>query len=133
MKRIPIPIAREIMTRRLHTIPAESDLASAVQTLVAKGHSGAPVVDASGALVGVLSESDCTAVLAEAALEGWPTASVADRMTKQIESVPPDMDILALSSRFGSGHHRRLIVLDEDSKLIGLITRETCCALSRIW
>jgi CBS-domain-containing membrane protein len=43
-------------------------------------------------------------------------------MTTEIETVPPTEDVLALSTRFNQGRHRRLLVV-EDGKLVGLISR----------
>jgi len=50
MKResISIPIASEIMQRRLHTVSADADLEEAVRSLLKEHHSGAPVVDSAG-------------------------------------------------------------------------------------
>jgi CBS domain-containing protein len=124
MKRaaISIPIASEIMQRRLHTVSADASVEEAIRSLLKKHHSGAPVVDAAGKLVGVLSEYDCVAVLARAATDKWPAGRVSDRMTTEIETVPPTEDVLALSTRFSQGRHRRLLVV-EDGRLVGLISR----------
>jgi CBS domain-containing protein len=117
-----IPIARDIMQARLQTFSPEDRLDEATRSLAKKGHSGAPVVDSAGKLVGVLSEYDCVAVLAEAIAGGWPVGRVADRMTTELETVPPTEDLLALSTRFTQGRHRRLLVV-EDGRLRGLISR----------
>ena len=122
MKKSPIPVASEIMQRRLQTVLADADLEEAIRSLLKKHHSGAPVVDAAGRLVGVLSEHDCIAILAQAAADEWPTGRVSDRMTTEIETVPPTEDVFALSTRFSQGRHRRLLVV-EDGKLVGLIGR----------
>src|SRR3546814_12842919 len=50
---------REYMSSRLMTFTPEMAVMNAVHQLVKSGHSGAPVVDASGKLVGMLSERDC--------------------------------------------------------------------------
>lgn len=121
-KTIEIPTARDIMARRLQTLRADDDLEGAIRSLLKKSHSGAPVVDSSGALVGVLSEHDCVAVLAQAASDKWPLGNVSDRMTREVETVEPTEDVFALSTRFAQGHHRRLLVVD-DGKLVGLISR----------
>ena len=122
MKRAPIPTASEIMQRRLHTVSADADLKEAVRSLLKKHHSAAPVVDSAGKLVGVLSEHDCVAVLAQAAADKWQTGRVSDRMTTEIATVPPTEDVFALSTRFSQGRHRRLLVA-EDGRLVGLISR----------
>lgn len=122
MKRAPIPIASDIMQRRLHTVSPEADLEEAVQSLLKKHHSGAPVVDSAGKLVGVLSEYDCVAVLARAAADKWPAGRVSARMTTEVETVSPTEDVFGLATRFNQGRHRRLLVV-EDEKLVGLISR----------
>lgn len=122
-----IPTAREIMQSRIDTIPIEMPVQDAVQMLLEKGHSGAPVVDHDGRLRGILSEHDCVRVLAEAVAEGWPEGRVEHRMSSEVESVPPSEDLLSLASRFSQGRHRRLVVV-EDERAIGLITRRDLLA-----
>jgi len=110
------------MQRRLHTILVDADLEEAVRSLLKKRHSGAPVVDSAGKLVGVLSEYDCVAVLARAAAEEWPAGRVSERMTTDVETVSPAEDVFALATRFTEGRHRRLLVV-EGEKLVGVISR----------
>jgi CBS-domain-containing membrane protein len=43
-------------------------------------------------------------------------------MTKTLETVSPDEDVLALAARFTGGRHRRLLVVDK-GRLVGLIAR----------
>jgi len=121
-KATPIPTAGEIMKRRLQTVSDDIDIEEAIRWLLKKDHSGAPVVDESGKLVGVLSEHDCIKVLAQAAAENWPLGKVHEHMTKEVETVAPTEDIFGLSTRFSRGLHRRLFVV-EDGKLVGLIGR----------
>ena len=99
----------------------------AVRILLEGGHSGAPVVDDGGAPVGVLSEHDGIRVLAAAVAEGWPAGSAGDHMSKDVETVAPSEDLLALSTRFSQGRHRRLLVV-EGGRLIGLVSRRDLLA-----
>lgn len=50
----------------------DQPIEAAVRTLLHRGFSGAPVVDAEGHLCGVLSERDCMHVLASTAFHGTP-------------------------------------------------------------
>ncbi|MDJ0787392.1 MAG: CBS domain-containing protein [Myxococcota bacterium] len=127
-----LPTARDIMTRTVKTIPAAAAVDEALRALVTGHHSGAPVVDASGAPVGVLSEHDGIRLLSGALAEGLPTGCVADHMTTEVETVPPSEDVLALSTRFTKGRHRRLLVV-EDGRLVGLVSRrDLLAALERL-
>ena len=49
---------RDVMTRDVATVRADEPLLAALRTLLQRGVSGAPVVDAAGELVGVISEHD---------------------------------------------------------------------------
>ncbi len=122
MARAKIPTAVDMMQRRLVTVAPDDEVQTAVRKMLKKGNSGAPVVDAAGELQGVLSEPVCIRVMSQALSEGWPAGSVAQHMTKEVESVPPDEDAFSISSRFAGGRHRRLLVVDR-GRLIGLISR----------
>ena len=117
-----IPTARDIMTKRVHTIPAESDVDAAIRMLLKHGHSGAPVVDSDGAPQGILSEHDCIRVLVRAIADRWLAGRAAEHMTSELETVSPTDDVLSLATRFAEGKHRRLLVMEE-GRLVGLISR----------
>lgn len=122
MTRPTLPTAADLMQRRLHTVSPDAPIEEAVRLLLAKGYAAAPVVDAEKRLVGLVSEHDCVRVLCEAVAEGWPSGLVRDHMTKELETVRPEDDVLALASRFTQGRHRRLLVV-EQGRLVGLIAR----------
>ncbi len=117
-----ISVARDIMSRRLQVLAPHSEIKDAVHALLRKGHSGAPVVDEEGRLLGVFSDYDCVRGLDAAVHSEWPSGSVQTYMTKDVETIPPDMELRDVASRLIEGRHRRLLVV-EDGKLIGLIAR----------
>ena len=122
MVRSELPTAGDLMQRRLLTLDPDARIEEAVRRLLSKGYAAAPVVDGDGRLLGIVSEHDCVRVLSEAIAEGWPSGLVRDHMTRELETVSPDEDLLALSSRFTSGRHRRLLVVD-GGRLVGLVAR----------
>ncbi|MFV8755184.1 CBS domain-containing protein [Nannocystaceae bacterium ST9] len=131
-KDVELPTAADIMISRVEAFPPDTEIAAAIETLLGRGYSGAPVVDGQGRPIGVLSEHDCVRVLASSLYEGWPTGTVADHMTKSIDTVEEHTDLLALAQRFAQGLHRRLLVVRE-GKLSGLITRRDLMrALDRV-
>lgn len=120
---IEIPIANDFMNDHVLSFSTDSEIEAAVQKLIHKGYSGAPVVDENGKLVGVLSEVDCLRVLSQAAYEGWPQGTVGEHMTKEVEDITPSTDLFAISGKFTNGKHRRFPVVDANHRLLGLVTR----------
>ncbi len=53
--------AKDVMTKDASVIAPEAGIAEAARLLLDKGYNGLPVVDASGALVGILCQSDLVA------------------------------------------------------------------------
>ena len=121
----PLPIAREIMTTRLVTVPPELPIFDAIRILLRNQISGAPVVDTSGALIGMLSELDCLKVLANGEFyddDHSEKGVVRNYMTSVTQSIDPDSDIYTLAQYFLNHTVRRLPVVS-GSQLLGQISR----------
>ncbi|MDD9946340.1 MAG: CBS domain-containing protein [Myxococcales bacterium] len=132
MTRRPPKTAEEIMTRRVYTLSPEASVVDAAQTLLRLGYSGAPVTDEHGNVLGIFSEQDSLRVLTQAAYEGWPSGTVADHMTSEVDSVAPGDDLPAVSTHLSDGKHRRVLVID-DGRLLGVISRRDLIrALERV-
>jgi CBS domain-containing protein len=99
-----------------------AEVKDAVHALLRKRHSGAPVVDEEGRVLGVFSDYDCVRGLSAAAFSEWPSGSVQTYMSTEVETIPPDMELRDVAQRFIEGRHRRLLVVEND-KLVGMITR----------
>jgi CBS domain-containing protein len=120
-----IPTARELMATNLLVFRPEQPILEAIEQLIKRRVSGAPVVDENKALVGVLSELDCLRMLAsdEFYLEQHEEgASVRQFMTSGGRTIPPDLGIYAISHYFLTSPIRRLPVVEND-KLIGQVSR----------
>jgi len=120
-----IPVAREIMTTRLVTVLPDLQIFSAIRILLRNQISGAPVVDANGALVGILSEVDCLKVLANGEFyddDHSEEGMVRDYMTAVAQSIDPETDIYTLAQYFLNHTVRRLPVV-RGSVLLGQISR----------
>jgi len=119
---------RDIMTRYVVTLRAESPLFSAEWTFASEGVSGAPVRDA-GRLVGVLSKTDLVDPLRGTQRRG---ATIGDAMNPFIWSVhPADPAMHAVNLMVKLGIHRVLVV-GRPGELLGIITPlDVLRALSR--
>ena len=115
-------LVKDYMSESVTSFKPEDNLVEALRQLVKKNHSGAPVLDNEGRLVGMLSEIDC---LKEALKDGYfQSASdrVADHMTKEVDFVQASDNILVLADIFIGG--RRRVPVLEDGVLVGIITRQ---------
>jgi len=115
---------KEYMTieRYLISFQPKTDIFFAIETLINRGISGAPVVDEKGHLVGVLSEKDCLKVLMEMGMHELPAGLVEEFMTKEVVTVEQDKTIMDVVWLFRNSTFRRFPVVD-GKKLVGLITR----------
>ena len=98
------------------------DVLQAVHVLLRHNISGAPVVDANGALIGMLTERDCMKVALDAAFHQQSGGSVADFMVSEVVAVPAEEPIITTVRRFADGEYLRYPVVD-GTGLVGVISR----------
>jgi CBS domain-containing protein len=115
---------RDVMTSPPHALRSDVPILEAIDFLLRHDVTSAPVVDASGRLVGVLSEKDCLRLVAEGAGDerDVPDGTAADWMTTEPVTLPPDMDVHYAAGRFLKEHFRRYPVA-ENGVLVGEIGR----------
>ncbi len=137
--------ASDIMTRDVKTISSDATLRQAAELLAFTGVSGAPVVDASGRIIGIVTESDLMneakkrAALPHAGAFGLFSAPeeallriyhdgadllVEEIMTKNVETVMGDTPMRQVTELMTRRRINRVPVVDFEGKLVGIITRE---------
>ncbi len=128
-----VPPIRDCMATSLITLSPEIDIIGAMSILVDAKISGAPVVDASGNLVGVLSKKDCLrAALNATYYQEWG-GSVATYMSTPVETLDADIDLLQAAEAFLKSVYRRFPVLEND-RLVGQVSRyDILKSLSAQW
>jgi CBS domain-containing protein len=114
--------AREYMSASLVTFHPDMDVLQAIQALVEHRISGAPVVDETGNVVGVLSQKDCLKVALSAGYYGESGGRVSEFMSRNARTVDADTSILEVAEMFMQDEYRRYPVM-EDNRLIGQISR----------
>ena len=117
-----LPIVRDFMDTRVHTVRPEDDILAAIGSLLKNRVTGAPVTDETGSLVGMLTEKDCLKLITQGAGAELPQGTVGSFMTTEIVTIPPDMDVYFAAGLFLKHSFRRLPVI-EDGRLVGAITR----------
>ena len=125
MKHAPILSARDIMARHLVTLRPEMSIMDAIEVMLRKRISGAPVVDDDDGILGMLSEHDLLRVLAsgEYSAEAYEEQNqVGVWMSKDPETIDPSVDIYRLAHLLLERGIRRLPVI-EGGKVVGQVSR----------
>ena len=141
--------ARDLMQEQVVCVDPDTPLINVYRLFVEEEINGAPVVDETGALLGVISSSDLLRMIQEEDEQvsndvayfqedgglfalGWRASSsefqnrlerrtVQDAMTPAIVSVPPDTPLPEIAKTFRSDRVHRVLVTEED-KLLGIIS-----------
>ena len=116
--------ARDVMTHALTTLTPEISIYDAIRKLVSDRISGAPVLNPTGEMVGILSELDCLGVLASDQFHTEDhIATVSDYMSTEFETIGPETDIYTLAMYFRDKPVRRLPVVTPNGQLVGQVSR----------
>jgi len=118
-----MPSVGQFMDKSFITLTPDMDVYKAIDIMLKEGITGAAVLDKKERIVGVLSEKDCLRTLVHGAYSGLPSGKVSDFMSENPETVHADLDVFSVADKFLHRTFRRLLVVDEDKKLVGQITR----------
>ena len=126
-------LVREYMTRSVITLSPGTEILKALMVLAKNDISGAPVLDARGPVVGMLTEKDCLKSALEATYHSEFGGLVADYMSREVAFVEPDDGVVKVAERFVTHRYHRYPVL-EDGMLVGIISRrDVIQALAGAW
>ena len=126
-------LVRDYMTRRVVTLAPETEVLKALMVLADNDISGAPVLNAAGKVVGMLTEKDCLKSALEATYHSEFGGLVSDYMNADVASVEPDDGVVKVAERFVAHSYHRYPVL-EDGVLVGIISRrDVIQALAGAW
>lgn len=110
------------MATELVSFAPEDDIIHAMRVLLDKHLSGAPVLDRSGQMVGVLSQKDCLAIVYNTAYHQDWGGQVEQYMSREVDHIDADSSILEVADKFLHSSYRRFPVL-RDGQLVGQISR----------
>jgi CBS domain-containing protein len=106
--------AQDVMTPDPMTFSPDTTVHEAAQTLAEHRISGAPVINDSGSIVGIVSEYDLIA---------RPGATVREVMTREVVSVPDTATLDRVRTILVSQRLKRVPVVNAQGQLVGLISR----------
>jgi CBS domain-containing protein len=136
-------IARDVMTSPVVSVPPEMRTTAVARMLADRHISAVAVTDPSGRLLGVVSEADLLRQVAGVTEEkpgflsrlfgdrdsmaaAWAKAhgsTAADVMTPDPACVRPDVTLADVVRKLEDSRIRRVFVVDEDGRLIGVVSR----------
>jgi CBS domain-containing protein len=109
-------IASDIMTRNVRTIHPGASAQEVARLLSQERISGAPVVDAHGKVIGIVTEAD---IISKVNREGL---CVADMMSHEVFAVGEETTVSEIAMLFAEHKIKRVPVL-HDGKLVGIVSR----------
>lgn len=145
--------AADVMSRDVLVIPEHMDLPTAAHLLTQTHRSGAPVIDADGVCIGVLSTTDfvrwaehraggaseADPLTADVCSDWqvveprrWPDNAAASYMTPDPVTAGLHARLPALAGKMIEAHIHRVIIVDEENHPIGIVTStDILAALAR--
>ena len=119
------PSVTEYMTSNLITFKKDNNISEVIDTLLEKRITGAPVLNEKHEVVGMIDDKDCLNVLFGSAYYNYPVGNdtVASYMSSVMKSITIEDTIVDAANIFLQTTYKRLLVMDEDGRLAGQISR----------
>lgn len=133
-----VPV-RDVMTTEVVTVKGDADMHEVAALLSSHRISGLPVVEEENLVIGMITEADVLSMagithghtfkdllrhlLGEPLPKHKPERLVKDAMTSPVIMASPDMDIKEVASILDEKRIKRLPVVDDQGKLVGIISR----------
>lgn len=134
-------LVKDVMVADVRTAKKDDLVRSVAVVICTNKISGLPVIDDDGFLVGMISEKDVLNALLpsysdflddpirardfqamEQAYSDVLSRTVSSLMTKKVFSVSPDDLVMEAASRMALHHFRRIPVVDEEGRLVGIVS-----------
>ncbi len=115
--------ARDIMSTEIIAARPDMTIEEALKLLVNNKITGLPIVGDGGKMQGVLSEYDILKQLSAAKKITGDAFHKKITFTKRVDTIPESMPINQIMDLFVNTKYRRLPVVDQNGKLVGIVTR----------
>jgi predicted transcriptional regulator len=119
-----IPIVKDFMTEGVITASSNESMNDLISKLLNRNVSGAPVVDDEKNIVGLISGKDVLKGLSVDTFHRLGTGFVRDYMSIDVFTIDQDKDIFIATDIFYNTNYRRIPVVNDENKLIGIVTRK---------
>jgi len=113
------------MAKSLITFSPDTEIIHVIDSLLEHRISGAPVLNDQNEIVGVIDDKDCLNTLIDSAYYNQPVSKnkVSNYMTDVFKRINQNSDIVDVANVFMRTNFKRLLVVDDDGKLVGSVSR----------
>ncbi len=126
--KVPPPSVTKYMipVKKLITFRPDTPMSEVVNTLLKYKITGGPVLNGNGEVVGLIDDKDCLNIMIGGVYYDQPTggSTVAAYMSNVMKSISIDANIMEVAHLFLTTPYKRLLVMDDDGKLAGQISRQ---------
>jgi CBS domain-containing protein len=119
----PHPLARDVMTARVISAPPETTVRSVCNIMREHEIGAVPIVDVLGRVLGLVTDRDVV-VRAVAARRDIDRVQAGDIMSVGIECARLDTPVTGLAEKMARYRVRRIPVVDDEEKLVGIVSRD---------
>ena len=119
------PPVTDYMVRKLITFKPDTEISVVIDSLLENRITGAPVLNDKNELVGLIDDKDCLNVLVSGAYYNHPVGkdTVSSYMSNVMKTISVHSNIVEVADVFVHSKYKRLLVLDDQGKLVGQISR----------
>ncbi|MEH6651834.1 MAG: CBS domain-containing protein [Motiliproteus sp.] len=112
------------MNTNLVTFTPDTELFKAIDIMLKRHISGAPVLDKDGQLVGTLSEWDCLKRILHGSYYEEVGGMVRDylRPTEEVNCIGPNDDIVDVAESMTQNNRHRTLLVMENKRLVGILS-----------
>jgi CBS domain-containing protein len=112
----------DIMTRYVVTVSRDQKLSDAARLLIESNVTGAPVVDAEGRCVGILSATDFLRHHSQADGKLASDSLVHEHMSPNVQTISESETLTHAARRLCAGHIHRLPVVAANEQVVGWVS-----------
>jgi len=116
---------KDYMTTNLITFSPDTNVLEIARVLLDKRITGAPVIDENGNIIGLIDDKDCLRIVVDTLYHNQPIMSHTAReyMSNVMRTININKEILEVANIFLTTPFKRMLVVDDQGKLRGNISR----------
>ncbi len=120
-------VIAHIMQTDFPRLSPSTPIREAVAVLARSQAPAAPVIDDRDGLVGILTEKDCFRPMLNASYYQQWSGSAGDYMSREVVTLPSDLDFVSAAEEFLARSHRVYPVI-RDGEVVGMLNRSELLA-----